>query len=68
MKKLIAGLLLAGALAATGCEYGGVATTADGKQVVVAKNVGFLFGIFNKIYVCNVTPTGLSGCVAGEAP
>ena len=66
MKKALAGMLLAAALA-TGCAYGGVATTADGKAVV-AKNVGFLFGIFNKIYVCNVSAQGLSGCVAGEAP
>jgi hypothetical protein len=64
MKKL-SGLILALSIAA--CSYAPGGVSADGK-VVLAKNVGFLFGIMNKVFVCNVTPGGLTGCTAGEAP
>ena len=67
MKKLMSVALLA-AMATTGaCAYGGIAATGDGKAVV-ARNDGFLFGLLRKVYVCNVTPGGLTGCVAGENP
>lgn len=68
MKKLM-GLILVTTLATStvGCAYAPGGVTADNK-VVIVKNVGFLFGILNKIFVCNVTPGGLAGCAAGEAP
>ena len=69
MKKLM-GLALATTVAATtlgACAYGGIGVTADG-HAVVARNDAFLFGILRAVYVCNVTPAGLAGCVAGEAP
>lgn len=65
MKKLM-GLILVSSMA-TACAYAPGGVSADGKAVIV-KNNGFLFGMLNKIFVCNVTPGGLTGCVAGEAP
>jgi len=50
-----------------GCSYGGVAAV-DGDTVVIAKSNGFLFGLFNKVYVCQVTDSGLSGCASNESP
>ena len=67
MKKLMALALLAGVVTGTACAYSPGGVSADGKAVI-AKNNGLLFGMFNKIYVCNVTPGGLAGCVAGEQP
>jgi len=67
MKKLMALTLLAGIATATACSYAPGGVSADGK-VVIAKNNGLLFGMFNKVFVCNVTPGGLAGCVAGEQP
>ena len=69
MSKKLKGLVLAAAMA-TGigaCAYGGVATTADG-HAVIARNDTLLFGLLRAVYVCNVTPAGLAGCVAGQAP
>jgi hypothetical protein len=66
MKKL-SGLILALSMSAAACSYAPGGVSADGK-VVLAKNVGFLFGIMNKVFVCNVTPGGLAGCTAGETP
>lgn len=69
MSKMIKGLVLAAAMA-TGvgaCAYSGVATTADG-HAVIARNDALLFGLLRAVYVCNVTPAGLAGCVAGQAP
>jgi len=66
IKMLMAGLLIA-ASASAGCAYGGVATTSDNKTVI-AKNNGFLFGILNKVYVCDTTPAGLANCATGESP
>jgi hypothetical protein len=67
--KIFKGLVLMAALAtgAGACSYGGVAATADGKAII-AQNNGLLFGMLNKVFVCNVTPTGLAGCAAGESP
>ena len=68
MSKKLMGLALLAAMATPGaCGYASVSATADGKAVV-ARNDGFLFGLLRKVYVCNVTPAGLSGCVAGESP
>jgi hypothetical protein len=69
MSKKLKGLVLAAAMA-TGlgaCSYGGIATTADG-HAVIARNDTILFGLLRAVYVCNVTPAGLAGCVAGQAP
>jgi len=66
MKK-IAGLILAASLGMGACAYAPAGISAD-NHVVIVKNVGVLFGLLNKIFVCNVTPAGLTGCVAGEAP
>lgn len=65
MKRLLLGVVLASSISA--CAYAPGGVTSDGKAVIV-KNNGLLFGIFNAIYVCSVTPNGLSGCVKGEAP
>ncbi len=65
MKKLSAlGLGIACAMAMVGCSsYASVAATADGKALV-AKN-----GLFGKeVYVCAVTPAGLTSCQAQESP
>ncbi len=66
MKRLLLGAVLA-SLTMSACAYAPGGVSADGK-VVLVKNVGFLFGLLNKVYVCSVTPEGLRGCVAGEAP
>jgi hypothetical protein len=65
MKKLSAvSLAIACALAMVGCSaYASVSATADGKALV-AKN-----GLFGKdVYVCAVTPAGLTNCQASESP
>jgi hypothetical protein len=67
MKKLIAGIVLASSMSLTGCALAPGGIAADG-HVVIAKNNGFLFGLFNKVYVCNVTPGGVTGCQAAETP
>ncbi len=63
MKKLSA-LILGIACASAGCStYAAVGATADGKALV-AKN-----GFFGKaIYVCAVTPAGLTNCQSQDAP
>ena len=68
MKKL-AGLILVASmgLGMGGCALSPGGVSADG-HVVIAKNVGFLFGLLNKIYVCNVTPAGVTNCAAGDSP
>ncbi len=50
-----------------GCSYGGVAAV-DGDTVVIAKSNGFLFGLLNKVYVCQVSDSGLTGCASNESP
>jgi len=60
-------LLVTISAAVSACAYAPGGVTADGK-VVIAKNNAFLFGAFNKVYVCNVTPGGVTGCAAAEAP
>jgi hypothetical protein len=48
------------------CSYGGVATAGD--AAVIARNDNFLFGLLRKVYVCKITPGGLSQCASAEAP
>jgi hypothetical protein len=64
LKKLIAGALLAGALG--GCAYGGIATAGD--KVVITRNDGFMGGLLRAVYVCDVTPQGVTNCAAAESP
>ena len=65
--KILLGLLVASTVALGACAYSPGGVSADG-HVVIAKNNGLLFGMFNKVFVCNVTPAGLAGCAAGETP
>jgi len=67
MKVLFASLTLAAIVALTGCAYGGVGVSADG-HAVVARNDAFLFGLLRKVFVCQVSPTGLTACGSGESP
>ena len=66
LKKLATAALLAATLSGFGCAYGGVA--ASGEWAVVTVNNGLLFGIFNKAYVCKITPQGLTQCAAADSP
>lgn len=66
MKKAIAGIALAAAMAGAGCSYGGLA--ASGNTAVIARNDMFLFGLLRAVYVCQITPAGLTQCGSGEAP
>ena len=61
MKALVLGI--ACVMALVGCSsYASVA--ASGDKALVAKN-----GFFGKsVYVCTITPTGLTGCAAQESP
>lgn len=66
MKKLCSiGLILATGLLGA-CSYGGVA--AAGNSVVITRNDAFLFGALRKVYVCQVTPQGVTGCASAESP
>jgi hypothetical protein len=65
MKNVIALVVAAGLLG--GCTYGGVAVTPNG-YAVVAKSNAFLFGAFNRVFVCKVTDGGLTQCSAMENP
>jgi len=64
MKKFSALVLTIACATAAGCSsYAAVGATTDGKALV-AKN-----GFFGKaVYVCTVTPAGLTGCQEQEAP
>jgi len=68
MKKAL-GLVLAIATAAplVGCSYGAVATTTDGK-VVIIRNDSFLFGALRKVFVCKVTDAGVANCQSADSP
>ncbi|MGD8861337.1 MAG: hypothetical protein PVI30_15115 [Myxococcales bacterium] len=61
---LVFGLALGGALG--GCGYAGVATAGD--AAVVVRNDWFLFGALRKVYVCKITPGGLTQCSAADNP
>lgn len=67
MMRSLLGVLVAGSLSLAACSYAPGGVSADG-HTVIAKNDGFLFGLLSKIFVCQVTPEGVKGCVAGEAP
>ena len=61
-------LLLATVLAfgASACGYAGVATAGD--AAVIARNDWLLFGALRKVYVCKITPAGLTQCSNAETP
>ena len=50
-----------------GCAYGGVSGVGADK-VVIARTVGFLFGILRKVFVCKVADSGVSACAEGDSP
>jgi len=66
-KAAIGSLLLSLALTVMGCAYAGVGVTPEGKAIV-ARNDAFLLGALRKVYVCQVTPNGLSDCKSKENP
>ncbi len=68
MHNALKALLLATALGLgmSACSYGGVATAGD--AVVIARNDNFLFGLLRKVYVCKITPAGVSQCGSADAP
>lgn len=71
MTNVISKALIVGGLALSmlsGCSYGGAAMSADGSKAVVLKSNMFLFGIFNRAYVCKVSDAGLSDCNASQNP
>jgi hypothetical protein len=49
-----------------GCGYSGVAAVGD--AAIVARNDWILFGLLRKVYVCRITPTGLTQCSSSEDP
>jgi hypothetical protein len=63
MKALVLGVLCS--LALVGCSsYASVAISGDGTKALVAKN-----GLFGKsVFVCAVSPAGLTSCAAQESP
>jgi hypothetical protein len=68
MPNVLKAVFVALALCAgsSGCGYAGVATAGD--AAVIARNDWFLFGALRRVYVCKITPTGLTQCSDDEAP
>ena len=68
MHNALKALFVAVALAAgaSGCGYAGIATAGD--AAVIARNDWFLFGLLREVYVCKITPTGLTQCSSAETP
>ena len=68
MRNALRGLLVVLALgvSASACGYAGVATAGD--AAVVVRNDWFLFGLLRKVYVCKITPAGLTQCSEAETP
>jgi len=64
IKMAVAALVVAAS--AAGCSYAGVAAAGD--KVVIAKNNAFLFGVFNRVFVCKLTDAGVTDCQKSEAP
>ncbi len=67
IKSLVAAALVFSAISVSGCAYGAIEATADGKAVVT-RNDGFLFGLLRAVYVCQITPAGLAQCASSENP
>lgn len=66
MKVRLFAVLVTLAFVATGCLYGGVAAVGT-DTVVITKTAG-PFGLMRTVYVCKVTPNGLTGCKDKESP
>jgi hypothetical protein len=68
MLKALKGMSIAVLLAcaASGCGYAGVATAGD--AAIVTRNDYLLFGALRKVYVCKITPAGLTQCSNAETP
>jgi hypothetical protein len=66
LKTVLAASVLGSTLAMTGCMYGGIA--ASGDSVVITRNDMFLAGLLRKVFVCQVTPGGVTQCMEAEAP
>jgi hypothetical protein len=68
MRKALNASFLATVLgcAMSACSYGGVATAGD--AAIIARNDIILFGLLRKVYVCKITPQGLTQCSNSEAP
>lgn len=64
LKALSIAILLG--VGASGCGYAGVATAGD--AAIIARNDWFLFGALRKVYVCKITPTGLTQCSNADTP
>lgn len=66
--KIIQGVGLAAALAlgVSACAY--TVPVVSGDKAIITKNNMFLFGMFNGVFVCDVTASGLSNCVENESP
>ena len=63
--KRLAAIAIMGACLG-GCGYAGVAAAGD--AAIVARNDWILFGLLRKVYICRITPTGLTQCSASESP
>lgn len=67
MKRSFIGLLAIAAMGLSGgCTYTALVAMPSGNKVVVAKSV--MGGMGRGIYVCTVTPEGLSDCKEKETP
>lgn len=59
-------LALGVAFGSSACGYAAVATAGD--AVVIARNDWFLFGALRKVYVCKITPAGVTQCSSADTP
>jgi hypothetical protein len=68
MRNAIVNVMVVVALSvgAGACGYAGIASAGD--AAIVARNDWFLFGLLRKVYVCKVTPAGLTQCSNAETP
>jgi hypothetical protein len=64
---LVAIALAVGGAGASGCAYGGIASTPDG-TVVITRNDMILFGLLRKVYVCKVNGQALACTETPAAP
>ena len=64
IKRFLAVAIIAGTM--SGCGYAGVAAAGD--AAIVARNDWILMGLLRKVYICRITPTGLTQCSSSEDP
>ena len=53
--RIMVGTALLCTMAIGGCSYGGIATTADGSTVYIARNNAMFFGVGRRIYLCKAS-------------